>query len=63
MVQENVLIFFTKSAMPCGLGAALRNGRRAGKVDFVVVKCGLVLCDVDFQVQQLVRFRTRSLHL
>lgn len=65
MVQESVLIFFTKSTRHCGLGAALRNGQRARNVDFVVVlvKCGLVQCDADFQVWQLMRFRKQSMHL
>lgn len=65
MVQKSVFIFFTKSTRPCGLGAALRNGRRVGKVDFVVVlvKCGLSQRDGDLQVWRRLRFRKKSTHL
>lgn len=65
MVQKSVFIFFTKSIRRCGLGAAVRNGWRVGKVDFVVflVKCGLFHHDADVQIWQLVRFSKRSMHL
>lgn len=37
MVQKSVFIFFPMSTRLLGPGAALRNGQRVGKVDFVVL--------------------------